>query len=184
MIRVRPATLADAPAIARVQVATWRHTYAGMVPQDYLDRMREEVNTAAWERGIVAASRAVVVAERTAEVIGFASGGVPARDPATGAGAELDAIYVAPSLQRQGAGRLLAAAVAGHALARGAASMVVWVLAGNRVGRSFYEGLGARLLPGSGREIDFGWGSPVDEVAYLWTDLPRVALTRRSPAPS
>ena len=40
MQMIREANLADAMAIAMVQVDSWRTTYAGIVPQEYLDAFR------------------------------------------------------------------------------------------------------------------------------------------------
>ena len=34
---IRPATLNDAPEIARVHVASWRSTYQGLLPDDFLE---------------------------------------------------------------------------------------------------------------------------------------------------
>ena len=42
MQMIREANLADAMAIAMVQVDSWRTTYAGIVPQEYLDALSYE----------------------------------------------------------------------------------------------------------------------------------------------
>ena len=42
MSLIRPATLEDAPAIARVHVDTWRTTYAGIVPDEHLAKLSYE----------------------------------------------------------------------------------------------------------------------------------------------
>jgi ribosomal protein S18 acetylase RimI-like enzyme len=173
-VTVRTALPADSVAIAEVQVASWRVAYAGIVPRSYLDQMSEARNAAAWERGISQERRTIVVAEDGDVVVGFACGGVPARDSLTGADAELDAIYVHPSRQRAGTGRLLAAEVAADAAADGARSMAVWVLTDNRPARAFYERLGAVICGGVVRDIDFGWGVPLEEMAYRWNDLSRL----------
>jgi L-amino acid N-acyltransferase YncA len=172
VVAVRAAVLGDEDGIARVQVAAWRDAYAGIVPGDFLDGMSEARNAAMWGRGLSTARRTIVVAEAAGgEVIGFASGGAPARDAGVGADAELDAIYVQPGRQRAGTGRLLAAAVASAAAAAGARTMVVWVLTANLAGRAFYERLGAVVSAGQVRHIDFGWGIPIEEMAYVWDDL-------------
>lgn len=77
---IREATPADAAAIARVHVESWRATYRGIVPDDYLARLSRE----GWERtwantlrgaGDADAGTAVFVAEDDAgQVVGFASG--------------------------------------------------------------------------------------------------------------
>ena len=48
-IDVRRAMPADAAGIARVQVATWRSTYRGLIPDAYLDAMEEEPRARWWQ---------------------------------------------------------------------------------------------------------------------------------------
>ncbi|HEY6379545.1 MAG TPA: GNAT family N-acetyltransferase [Candidatus Dormibacteraeota bacterium] len=172
MVAVRAAVPGDEDGIAGVQVAAWRDAYARIVPRDFLDGMSEARSANGWRRLIGEGQRTILVAEAAGgDVIGFASGGAPARDAGVGADAELDAIYVQPGRQRSGTGRLLAAAVASAAAAAGARTMVVWVLTANLSGRAFYERLGAVASPERVRDIDFGWGLPIEEMAYRWDDL-------------
>lgn len=42
MYIIREAQIADAPAIARVGVDTWRSTYCGIMADDYLDDLSYE----------------------------------------------------------------------------------------------------------------------------------------------
>lgn len=47
---IRPARMADADAIARVHVDSWRTTYPGIVPDDYLATMSYEQRSGVWQR--------------------------------------------------------------------------------------------------------------------------------------
>jgi hypothetical protein len=47
-IAIRRARPADAPAIARVRIDSWRSTYRGIMPDAYLDGMQVEASTALW----------------------------------------------------------------------------------------------------------------------------------------
>ena len=50
----------------------------------------------------------------------------------------------------------------------GATGLIVWVIAGNRMARNFYESLGAQLLV----EQPFNWdGMDLVEAGYGWRDL-------------
>ncbi|HET9289988.1 MAG TPA: hypothetical protein VFQ49_02825 [Actinomycetes bacterium] len=40
MVMVRPATVADAPAMGRLHVRAWQAAYRGHMPGDYLDGLR------------------------------------------------------------------------------------------------------------------------------------------------
>jgi len=82
--------------------------------------------------------------------------------------AELSAAYVRREFQRGGVGRRMVAAVADAQREHGARGLIVWVIAGNKGARAFYEGLGATLLV----EQPFEWdGMPLVEAGYAFTDL-------------
>jgi ribosomal protein S18 acetylase RimI-like enzyme len=106
MVMVRPATLADAPAMGQVVVRAWQAAYRGQLPEDYLDGLRAEERAAYWD-GVLRGEHGpgvILVAERDGEVVGFAAAG-PSPDP-QGAG-ELYAINVDPDHWGGGAGRAL-----------------------------------------------------------------------------
>jgi hypothetical protein len=77
-MRIRTATIADAAAIARVHVESWRTTCKGILPDDYLANLAYEQRERLWRR-ILSKSvghRLLYVAEDTADnIVGFASGG-------------------------------------------------------------------------------------------------------------
>ena len=106
MVTVRPATVADAPAMGRLVVRAWQAAYRGHMPDEYLDGLRAEDRAAYWE-GVLGRDDlqgTILVVEREGEVVGFAALG-PSPDP-EGAG-ELYAINVDPSHWGTGAGRAL-----------------------------------------------------------------------------
>ena len=47
---VRQAEIGDAAAIARVHVASWRTTYRGLLPDEFLDSLDEGRYTERWLR--------------------------------------------------------------------------------------------------------------------------------------
>src|ERR1700719_1255426 len=109
---VRPAVLDDAAAIARVHVASWRTTYRGLLPEDFLASMGEEPYTERWRRVIGDGLSRVFVVDEDEGIVGFASCGRE-RAGESGFAGELYAIYILDSAQRQGHGRELLRAVAG-----------------------------------------------------------------------
>ena len=170
---VRLATLDDAADIARVHVASWRTTYRGMLPDDFLASLSEEHYTERWKRLIAeGSSRVQVVDEPKGGIVGFASGGRERAGENTFAG-ELYAIYVLDSAQRLGHGRELVRAIAGALREMGLPDMIVWVLRDNAAARRFYERLGGiyvRAQPitiGSAtlEEVSYGWHA-LDEISY------------------
>jgi len=169
MIAIRPATKADAAAIARVRVDCWRTTYRGLIPDAYLDAMDVDASTQLWDRVLSAPpnTTSVFVADDGGEVVGFASGN-RLEEPRYALDAELSAAYVRRDRQRMGIGRKLVAAVARAQQTNGAHGLIVWVIAGNKGARAFYEGLGGALLV----EQPFEWdGMPLVEAGYGFADV-------------
>ncbi|MGC1817575.1 MAG: GNAT family N-acetyltransferase [Casimicrobiaceae bacterium] len=180
-ITIRPANVRDAAAIARIRIDSWRATYRGLIPDAYLAGMKEEESTAIWERILTAGpnTASVFVAENDDEVVGFAAGNM-LREPRLDLDAELTAVYVRGAFQRAGVGRRLVREVAQAQRAHGAAGLIVWVIAGNRIGRGFYEGLGGELLA----EQPFQWdGMDLVEVAYGFRRIDALVAACGTPAP-
>ncbi len=170
VITLRPANPADAAGIAQVRVDAWRATYRGLIPDAYLAAMKVEESTALWDKVLTAApnSTNTFVAEIDGHVAGFASGHMLA-EPKHAMDAELGAVYLVREAQRAGLGRRLVAAVAAAQRAHGATGLIVWVIAGNKPARAFYEALGAEQLI----EQPFTWdGMDLIEVGYGFSDLP------------
>lgn len=169
---IRAATLLDAPAIARVHVSSWRSTYRGLLPDEYLESLSELGYSERWKRVITDGSTRIFVADEDGEVIGFASGG---RERAGEAGyeGELYAIYVIEPAQRRGLGRELVRAVVGGLRELGLADMIIWVLRDNQGARSFYERLGGVFVrsqpitigPATLEEVSYGWRR-LEDVRY------------------
>jgi GNAT superfamily N-acetyltransferase len=173
---LRQARLTDAAAIGAVEVASWRTTYRGIVPEDYLARMTVDDHGERWARllGRPGSLELTFVVEEEGRVVGFAKGG-PEREGDRRFLGELYAIYLLDEVQRKGCGRALVGAVSGALLERGLSSMLVWVLRDNLSARRFYERLGGVYL--REHDLDFGAGFTLLEVSYGWADL-RWGLTR------
>jgi GNAT superfamily N-acetyltransferase len=171
---IREACSTDALAIGRVQVDSWRTTYAGIVPADYLANLSSVQQGQAWGHYIstLSGAAAMYVAETArGEVIGFAHCG-PERSGNPIYPGELYAIYLLPAYQRQGLGRQLMRAVANGLLHHGLPSMLVWVLAANP-SHAFYEALGGQYV--AEQEITIG-AARLTEVAYGWRDIRGLAM--------
>jgi GNAT superfamily N-acetyltransferase len=132
---VRRATADDARAIAEVQVATWRGTYAHLFPAEVLDSLSVDEREQMW-RGLTASdSMGVFVAEGERGIVGFVNVGESRDLPGEG---ELYAIYVHPDDWGSGAGPALMRA-ARDWLERRFSRAVLWVFEDNPRARRFYE---------------------------------------------
>ena len=166
---IRSARLSDAAGIARVQVESWRTTYPGIIPTEYLVNMNEGAAEARWRLMLTRRGpelETFVAVDGGRDVIGFGSCGVQ-RTRLKDYGGEFYALYLLDHAQGRGVGRRLMAAMAGVLLGNGLQSAIVWVLRDNP-SRWFYERLGGEKI--AEHVIRFA-GGPLDEVGYGWRDL-------------
>lgn len=166
---IRQATDDDANGIAKVHVESWRTTYRGIVPDDFLDGMSDETSAARWRR--IAKQNtpgyAMFVAEdEGGNTVGFANGGRERSGDANYDG-ELYAIYLLQSHQRKGIGQALFEHIVQHLTNNGFRSMLIWVLAENP-SCQFYESMGG--IPIREQEIEIG-GKRLREIGYGWIGL-------------
>ena len=164
---IRAATLTDASAIARVHVASWRSTYDGLLPNEFLASLSEASYEERWKRVIGEGTSKVYVAEDGADMVGFASGGRE-RAGEKGYEGEIYAIYVLDAAQRRGFGRELVRATVGGLRELGLNDMIIWVLRDNQPARAFYERLGGVLV--RSQPITIGTAT-FEEVSYGWRRL-------------
>ena len=166
-IWIRPARVEDARAIAEAHIESWRATYPGIVPQDYIDSLDVDVFTCRWaERLSTQPEMLIFVAGVGHHICGFASGG-PARAEVAGFSGELYAIYLTPESQSKGIGSRLFGAVAEGLQRARYGAFFVWVLDQNP-SKGFYKRMGGQEL--SSAEIELG-GKLLKEISYGWTDL-------------
>ena len=160
---VRRARSADAAAIARVHVRSWREAYAGLISDAYLAQLSVAGHERHWRQSFTSGGWAFV-AEWEQRVVGFASGGLSrARRDISG---ELYLLYVLRTHHGQGIGRALFDACH-YELARcGHRGMLVWVLADNPATR-FYRHLGGEP---AGESMVALAGVRLRELAFVWTD--------------
>jgi len=166
---VRAATNDDVLALAQVHIASWRETYAGLLPEPMLTRL--SISGAAIRRQRMldhprAHGRALIfVAEHQGEVIGYGScndqraGLLHAR----GFTGEVSELYVLSKAQRQGAGTQLMAAMARALVERGHRGYSLWVVEQNAAARQFYERLRGILIAerrDGVSEVAYGWRGP------------------------
>jgi GNAT superfamily N-acetyltransferase len=163
-VTIRDAVAADAEAIAGIRVASWRATYAGVVPQSVLDRL-DVARNVAWltERLADPGTTSDLVIEDGGRVVGYALLAV-ARDPDADGLGEVEAIYLAPGATGRGLGGSLMDAAVARLAAAGHFAVVLWVLTANAGARRFYERAG--FFPdGAARMLEFD-GTPIEEIRY------------------
>lgn len=165
-MQVREAKIEDAEAIARVHLASWKTTYPGIIPQDYIDGLRVEKGVADWQARLIEKKTAILVAEEDCGVFGFAVGGT-IMHPVEGYQGELGAIYLLASHQGNGAGAALLVRMALDLRRQGLANMAVWVLRDNPA-CGFYRRMGGVQV--AEQSIQIG-GVTLPEIAFGWPEI-------------
>ena len=168
---VRPARARDAASLARVQVASWRCGFAGIVPapllaeltggeaeQAFRDRWREAITNPPTSRHRVLAA---VTGDPAREVAGFVSAG-PATDADRwpGTDSEVYELRISPERTGQGHGSRLLHAVADTLVSDGFHTVSLWALEADTALRRFLESSGW-AADGARAELDVGTTVPV-----------------------
>ena len=141
MVELRPATGADAPALARVQLRAWRAAYRELLPAWLLDGLGERSLASQWASDLARAGPddSALVAELDGGVVGFAVAGPGTQERGLGELFELD---VDPAYWGRGVGRALLAGATAALAGLGLDQAVLWVLPGNARARRMYEAAG------------------------------------------
>lgn len=156
MPELRRAGTADLEAIVDVFMDCWMVSYSQAMPGRLVDAMTRERAREIWARTLANSDTEVVVAAapenggRVSGVVGYA---LP--EPDVGYVASL---YVSPSTQGAGTGRLLLAEAERRLREQGARRARLWVFEQNAPSRSFYQRQGWQA-DGS-RETLPEWGQP------------------------
>ncbi|MGO9438402.1 MAG: N-acetyltransferase family protein [Terracidiphilus sp.] len=164
--RIRRAVAADARPIAHVHVESWRSTYAGLLPNDFLASLNVDERANMWAKMLATEEAFMFVAEDETGIFGFACGG-KAREARDSYDAELYAIYLLRESQRRGAGCRLFRALTRALRTIGYSGMVLWVLKNNPAVK-FYERMGGKQI--AIKPIEIG-GAQLEEVAFGWPKL-------------
>ena len=147
-IQIRAAIPEDASSIARVHVDSWRSTYAGIVPAEYLASLSYRNRESMWKEALTTdrpGTSCFVAETEGGDIVGFANGG-PEREGGRIYRGELYAIYILEEYQRMGLGHRLFSSVAQRLLSDGFDSMLLWVLEDNHPAIRFYESLGGERV--------------------------------------
>lgn len=168
---VRAARAADATGLARVQAASWRSAFAGLVPDAVIAELTSEEAVGQfaerWREAISAPPtskhRVHVAVEKPGEpeILGFAAAG-PATDEDLwpGTDGELYELHVMPSVAAEGHDQRLLHAVADTFAEDGFSTGYTWALAGDEARVEFLEAAGW-APDGSRASLDMGVKVPV-----------------------
>jgi len=130
---IRPARESDLSAIRDLQIASWRRSYAGILPETFLQRDMVDVLSHRWSR-LPGAHWIILTGLQGDDLQGFVT-----VDRTHAGGPYVDNLHVAQSAQGRGVGRALMAKVAQQLQGEGHQSLWLTVIVENDRARAFYR---------------------------------------------
>ena len=164
---IRPATVADADAIAALHAASWRSAYRGIFKEGTLGPSLDGERRTHWrgKLGAMIPTDTVLIAGDVGFIAVWAQG-----DP--GFGAYIDNLHVRPERRSGGLGRRLLGEAMRRVSKRGERGAYLWVFDDNVRAIDFYRRLGGEIIEGGFDEID---GAQVAHSRIAWRDTARLA---------
>lgn len=159
-LTLRSATSADAAAIARIHIASWRAAYANELPADLLASLDHDERTDLWRERIADPENLVRVIEEKQTLLAFCSSGPSHDKDAAAATWEIRNLHVSPELRGGGLGGRLFDDAVRHAQSANAQTVTLWVVETNYPARRFYEKRGM-TCDGAGKL------HPISDTAHL-----------------
>ena len=160
-------SVADAALLAEVQIQTFRHTYANILPDTYLNRLDKRKIQNSFAGHIQDPDKHLVTAKIKDNVIGYGYF-TAQRMPELPYAGEIIEFYVHPDFHGQGIGKKMFHYVASLLPKMAFPSFNVWVLAANEKACRFYETMGGKKLI----EGDIYWPEIEDKTfnaaCYYW----------------
>ncbi|GJL94679.1 MAG: N-acetyltransferase [Hyphococcus sp.] len=160
-MNIRSATEADYDAIAEVHTESWRDSYKGILPDDYLSEQAAVDLRARWDDVDITPEDCVLVAEEDGKITGFiVVWGRPSPF--------IDNLHVRPSIRSGGVGAKLMCAAAAKLQSDGQTTAYLWVMADNPRARAFYERLGGVVTGEEEKDI---FGNKALNYKIEWPDI-------------
>ena len=168
---MRRAVRSDAAGIANLHAGSWRRTYVGIMPSEFLAGPVDADRAGLWTVRLSEARNrwhvTVAVDDSSAGELEQLAGFVALAPDEAGDGVLLDNLHVAPDQQGKGVGgQLLHAALNTSAQLWPRRDLYLWVLTANTGAARFYERHGG---VGDGTRTEtFPVGFRLEETRYVW----------------
>jgi len=161
---IRGADSSCGDGIANVHVESWRTTYRGQIPDEFLDQLSVSARAEFWNGEISRGENGVFVAVNNDVISGFINFGKALDEDVDSQTAEVYAVYVLLEHQGLGIGKMLWDQAVQELKARGFSKCAVWVLDTNQPATGFYQRVGCRA-DGANKRVTIG-GKEVTELRY------------------
>lgn len=159
MTDIRPLKQEDLPDLADIHVRIWQETYAGQMPQDFLDRLDPAQRLKGWQEGFSKNKDNPEYGTFLARVMGKAAGFLsfgPARDQNAEMTHEIYAINILKEYWGQGIGWVMFCLAIDDFKKHGIDKTYLWVLTSNQNAIDAYLRWGGKLEKDVVKEIEIG----------------------------
>jgi len=161
---LRPAQPADALAVARVHVRSWQAAYRGLMPAEYLDRLKPEDRAARYDFATRDPAKPyTILAVEGDQILGFVTTGHSRNGELPDHG-EMYGLYLDPEHWGRGFGVALVEAGRARLKEMGFLKACLWVLEGNVRAERFYVKDG--WAADGERRKETIWGIEVSDLRY------------------
>ncbi len=176
MTHIRVAQVEDAGRIADLHTQSWRETYQGILPPQYLGETIAEERMTYWQQTMSDLSQDdfVLLLEEGSQCLGFVC---VLQQREAGHDALIDNLHIQPGQTGQGLGRKLLAAAVERLIELKANTVCLWVFDDNRPTVQFYKRLGGKA---DRHGIDEFAGADAPHSRYYWDDLKLLRDTCRN----
>lgn len=140
-MEIRKATILDVNDISRIHALSWKAAYKGMVPQDFLDNLKEDFWVSTFENWMSNNAITVQIIYDKNLPVGCISYG-KSRDTLLQDWAEIVSIYVIPNYFNKGFGKELLKTALTDIKNMGYKNAYLWVLNENIKAQNFYKNKG------------------------------------------
>lgn len=137
-MEIRKATIEDVKDISRIHALSWKSAYKGIIPQVYLDELKEDFWVPAFETWIKDNVLTAQLIIKEGSPVGCVAYG-KARDKSLKDWGEIVSIYLLHEYFGRGLGNLLLESALLDLKQSGHINVYLWVLKKNQRGRRFYE---------------------------------------------
>ena len=167
-IRIRGASLADVPAIARVHVESWQRSFEGIAPAQYLNSMSSEKREIVFAERLAEPTYTMLVSETGSHgIVGFIDFGLMPASENFGHEARIFSFYFLRQFQRHGFGTELFTRCMKKIVEAGHNSVCLDTLEISPY-RAFYEKMGGAVV---GKDSHKLGGVEFPTIIYGWESL-------------
>ncbi len=135
---IRKATVLDVEVISKIHASSWKTAYQGIVPQSYLDELKDDFWVATFQNWLSNHTLTVQLMYEKELPVGCIAYG-KARDDKYSAWGEIISIYVLPNYLRKGYGKKMLELALLDMNTSSYQKCYLWVLKENWLARNFYE---------------------------------------------